>query len=218
MAEYFLKASKREITGKKVKALRRQGIMPAVVYGRDMDPLPVSLDYRDANRILRHLSSTALVTLDVDGSKYTTIVRDKQYDVLLGTILHVDFQSVSMKEKLTTEVSIRLVGEAPVIKNYDSMLISETETLTVEALPQELPDTIELDVSALTDLGDSIYVRDIDLGDKVTILNDPDDVIVVAISLSRAEEEKGEDVDVTDLEAEPEIIQKGKKEEEEEEE
>ena len=123
-----------------------------------------------------------------------------------------------MKEKLTTEVSIRLVGEAPVTKNYDSMLISETETLTVEALPQELPDTIELDVSALTDLGDSIYVRDIDLGDKVTILNDPDDVIVVAISLSRAEEEKGEVADVTEMEAEPEIIQKGKKEEEEEEE
>lgn len=213
--EVKLEATQRDVVGKKVKTLRKQGQLPAVVYGKGVDPFPIFLNQFEASRILREASSSSLVTLDVEGTEHTTLVRDKQFDVIRGTLMHVDFQVVSLTETLTTSVAVRLVGEAPVLDSYEAMLLTESETLNVEALPQDLPEYIEVDVSQIGELGDAVYVRDIQLGESVTILNDPDEAIVVAISTARREEEE-EKAEAMVEEIEPEVIERGRREEEEE--
>jgi large subunit ribosomal protein L25 len=124
--------------------------------------------------------------------------------------MHVDFQAVSMDEKLTTKVPVRFVGTAPVIKEHDAMLMTELAELEVEAFPRDLPDYIEVDITVLAELGDNITVGQLSLGDKVDIRHEAAEVIVLAISAAAEEitEEPGAGV------AEPEVITKGKQEEE----
>lgn len=212
-SEVTIQAVRRAVTGKQVKALRREGLLPAIIYGRHIAPTPIQMDYRDATHTLRTLTSSHLIRLVVEGQPHTVLVRDKQYDVLKGNLMHVDFQAVSMDEKLTTTVPVRLVGVAPAVKEFDAMLMTELNELEVEAFPGDLPEIIDVDISKLTELGDTITVADLTLGDKVKLLHEPDEVIAIAISAAAAEE-----VEEVEAAAEPEVIQKGKEEDEEEEE
>jgi ribosomal protein L25 (general stress protein Ctc) len=97
-------AQKRDVIGKQVKALRRAGGLPAILYGSGIDPTPILMDAREAGRILKHISSSALLTLEVDGDRHLALVRDRQRNILLGHANHVDFQVVSRSEKLRTGV------------------------------------------------------------------------------------------------------------------
>ncbi len=210
-----LKAQRRTLLGKKVKRLRREGKLPAVLYGPTVqEPIPLVLDYTEAFKTIRSLGPSALIDLEVEGETYTTIIRERQRDVITGKLLHVDFQAVSMTEEVESEVSIVLKGEAPAAKHYGATIVQELETLDVEALPQNLPESIVVDISVLEEPGDTITVGDLVLPPGVKVLNPPDEVIVAAVGPEEeAEEEEMEMVEG----AEPEVIEKGKKEEEEEE-
>ena len=210
--ETILKATRREVIGKKVKALRREGKLPGVVYGKGVEPEPILLDLKETTLALRGQTTSHLVKLEVDGVARTSLVRDKQYHFIKGQLLHVDFQAVSMTEKLITAVPIRLVGTAPVVKEFEAMLLNELDELEVEAFPADLPEYIEVDVSSLTEVGDNIVVGSLNLGDKVDIRHGADEVIVIAI-FAAAEEIIEEEVESV----EPELITKDKKEEEEDE-
>lgn len=216
MEEVTLKANKREIFGKKVKQLRRQGILPAVIYGRKTEPVSISLDDREVNRVLASISSTHLINLDVDGEGYTTLIRDRQRHPVSGSILHIDFYEVSMTEKLTTDVNIIIRGEAPAAKNLGGILVTGQETLEVECLPQDLPERFDVDISNLEEIGDTIYVRDISIPPEVDLLTDPDEMVIVVTTPAAEEEEVVEEVEIT--EEEPEVIERGKRDEEGEEE
>jgi large subunit ribosomal protein L25 len=147
-------------------------------------------------------------------------VREKQRDVILGTLTHVDFQAVSLREKVRSQVSIRLVGEAPATEELGGLLVTNVEQLDMEALPRELPDHIDVDVTRLENIGDAIYVRDLSLPEGVTLFAEPDDVIVV-VMLPAEEPELEEEVEIEEemLEGgEPEVIERSRREEEEEEE
>jgi len=157
MEEITLKASKRNVIGKQVKALRREGILPAVVYGRRMESFPISLDMRDASRILDKAASSALIVLDVEGERYYTLVREKQRNPVLGTYRHIDFQAVSLTEKVRANVAIQFVGEAPAVNLYFGILVSNFEQLSVEGLPKNLPERIEVDLSNLKEIGDALH-------------------------------------------------------------
>jgi large subunit ribosomal protein L25 len=208
--ETILNATRRDVIGKQVKAMRREGKLPAVVYGKQVTPFPITLDLKDATLLLRGVASSHLIKLVVDGNPFTVLVRDKQYHTLKNHLMHVDFQAVSMDEKLTTKVPVRFVGTAPVIKEHDAMLMTELAELEVEAFPRDLPDYIEVDITVLAELGDNITVGQLSLGDKVDIRHEAAEVIVLAISAAAEEitEEPGAGV------AEPEVITKGKQEEE----
>ncbi len=213
MEEVTIKAVKREVTGKQVKALRRQGLLPAVLYGRNFPPTPISLDLHDASHTLSHMTTSALVTVVLDGEKHLALVRERQRDFIRGTLKHIDFQVVSMKEKLRTSVSVVIVGESPAVKDFNGVLVTGLDEVEVECFPQDLPERIIADVSGLKQIGDAIYVRNLVISEKVELLEDPNEVVVV-VTAQAAEEV--EEVVVEEVVAEPELIEKGKKEEEEE--
>lgn len=216
MEEFVFEAQNRKIIGKKVKTLRRAGILPAIIYGTGIEPLPISLDLHQASKKLFGVTSSQLVTIQVDGEDYVALVRDRQRDPVTYNLLHVDFLRVSMTERIRVEVSIELVGEAPVIEEMDAILDSQLESLTMECLPSDLINSIQVDVSSLTSIGDSITVSDITLPPNVDVLNDLDEIVVVATSQMMEEEEEEEAVEILEEYAEePEVIEKGKKEEEE---
>lgn len=211
--ETVLKATFRTVTGKQVKALRREGKLPGVVYGKGVKPQPILLDLKETTLALRGQTTSHLVKLEVDGVARTSLVRDKQYHFIKGQLLHVDFQAISMTEKLTTMVPVRLVGTAPVIKEFEAMLMTELDALEVEAFPADLPEYIDVDVSSLAELGATILVGDLALSDKVDVRHEAEEVVVIAISAAAEEiEEEG----VAEA-AEPELIARAKKEEDEEE-
>lgn len=211
MEKVVLKAEKREVVGKQVRALRRQGKLPAVIYGRHIEPINVTLNAHSASQILSKLTSSSLVTIEVDGKEYPALVREKQRNFIKNTLLHVDFLAVSLTEKITTYVAIQLEGTAPAVKDFNAILVTGLTELEVECLPTDLPERIVVDISGLKEIGDGIYVRDVVLSDKVKVLSDPDELIVVATAMA-TEEEAAAEGEI----AEPEVIERGKKEEEEE--
>lgn len=214
MEEITLKASKRIVTGKQVKALRREGLLPAVVYGRRIESIPISLDMREASRILEKAASSALIVLDVDGEQYYTLVREKQRNPVLGTFRHIDFQAVSLTEKVRANVAIQLIGEAPAVDMYFGILVSNLEQLSVESLPKNLPERIEVDLGSLQEIGDAIFVRDLTLPKGVEVLDDPNEIVVVVTASVQEEEIEAEEAAIEP--SEPELVERSKREEEEE--
>ena len=217
MDEIVLQATNREVTGKKVKTLRRNGVLPAIVYGQNIDPRPISLDMRDAVRILSTTTASNLVQLLVDDESITTLVRDRQYDPVTGAMLHVDFMRVSMTETLTTSVSLELVGEAPAVKNFGGILVTAQEQLEIQALPQDLPDHIDVDISVLEEIGDSIFVKDLPIPDNVEVLTNIEEMVILVSAPAIEEEEEEEEEEILEEGEEPEVIEKGRREDEAEE-
>jgi large subunit ribosomal protein L25 len=217
MEEIVIKASRREIIGKQVKSLRKEGKLPAVVYGRHIDPLPISLDYREASRTLQGLSLSALIHLHVDGEKHFVLVRDKQRDILRGNLTHVDFQAVSMTEKVRAVVRIEFEGQSPAVTEQGGILVTPIERLEVESLPGDLPEVIKVDVSKLIEVGDMINVGDLDLPKGVTLSYDLEETVAV-VTWPEAELVEEEEEEVVDEELEPELIERKREEGQEEEE
>ncbi len=216
MEEVVLKADRRTILGKQVSAIRRQGRLPAVIYGHNIEPMSIELNLKEASKSLTGLAPSALITLDVEGTPHKTLVREKQRNKITGTLLHVDFLAVSMTEKLRSEVYLELVGLAPAIKDFSGVLVSGTDEVEVECLPQDLPERITVDVSGLAKIGDGIYIRDLIVPEGVKILDDPD-TMVALITAQAAEEVEVAPVAEEVVAEEPEVIEHGKKEEEVEE-
>lgn len=216
MEKIIIEAQRREVLGKKVKVLRREGKLPAVIFGHGLETTPIVMDMREASRTLSTAGSSTLVTIKLDGKEHATLVRERQYEVLQRTLLHVDFQAIALDEKVRTSVAVILGEEdAPAVKTYGAMIIQGTESIEVECLPQDLPDRIVVDMTALENIGDSILLQDLPALDGVEFLDDPETMIVVATSL--AEEVVEEEVEELELEegVEPEVI--GESEEEAEE-
>ncbi|MGE5250307.1 MAG: 50S ribosomal protein L25 [Bacteroidota bacterium] len=216
MEKVILKASKRDVTGKQVKALRRSGLLPAVVYGRHVEPLTISLDAHDASLLLSRLTSSSLVTIELDGTEYPALVREKQRNFVKGTLLHVDFLAVNLSEKIRTNVRVEITGTSPAVKDFNAVLVTNITTIEVECLPSDLPERFTVDISPLKEVGDGIRVGDLAVPEDVRILTDPDEMIVVT-TFAKAEEEVAPAAEAAAAE-EPEVIEKGKKEEEGEEE
>ena len=209
--EVLINAEKRNVVGKQVKALRRQGILPGVIYGRHIEAFPIQMDAHNAALILDKLTASSLITLDVDGEKFSVIMRDRQRDVIFGDLLHVDFLVVSLTEKLRATIELKLVGEAPVADNPEVVVTQVLNDIEIEAFPQDLPEVIEVDISTLETVDDEITVADLDLGENIAILTDPNETIVSVGYV--AQEEVAEEAEAV----EPEVVEKGKKEAAEEE-
>ena len=212
METEVLEAVRRSIIGKQVKALRREGKLPAILYGSTIEPTPVLMELKSSSTVLNRLASSALVTINLEGESLVSLVREKQRNVLTGEIIHVDFQVVSMEEKIRTYVSVEVHGEAPAVENLDGILVLNVDAIEIEALPADLPERIVVDVSSLTNIGQSILLGDISLPENVTVLAD-EDLVLVVVTAPEAEVVEEEEV----IEEEPEVIEKGKAEEEGEE-
>jgi len=216
MEEIVFEVNRRKVIGKKVKNLRIEGGLPAIVYGHNIESIPISLDYRVASKTLDEISPSSLVVLDIEGEKHYTLVRDKQRNPVRRTIIHVDFQAVSLTETVRADVTITLTGIAPAIETYLGILVPSLEQLSIECLATNLPESIEVDISGLTEIGDNLLVRDITASEGVEILNDPEDVVVVVIAQAAEEVEEVEEVELEEG-MEPELVDGEKSEEGEDE-
>ena len=217
MEKFVIKATKRDVAGKQVKAMRREGKLPAVIYGRHTEPLNIVLDAHSASLALSKVTSSTLVTIDVDGTEYPTLVREKQRDYIKNRLLHVDFLAVSLTEKLRATVSLQFKGVSIAVKDYNAVFVHNLEQFHVECLPADLPERVEVDIAALKRVGDIVRVADIVVSDKVRVLDHADTVVCVA-SAPKVDETAGAGQGaegVTPSSTEPSLsVERGKKEEE----
>jgi large subunit ribosomal protein L25 len=209
MDKIELKVSNREVLGKKVKHLRRQGITPVHLFGHGIESLALQCNTNELERVLGQAGQTRLITLKLAKEKKprTAVVREFDRDWRKGELIHVDFYQVKMEEKIKLEVPVVLVGEAPALKSKTNMLEHELGTLTVECLPAKIPDSLEVDISSLTEPDQAIRVKDVTLGEGITVLNNPD-LVVVKISLRPVEKVEEKVVEeVVEAEAKAEMAE-----------
>jgi large subunit ribosomal protein L25 len=193
MDKIELKVTNREILGKKVKHLRRQGITPLHLFGHGIESLALQCNTGELERVLAQAGQTGLIDLKLAKEKKprTVVVREFDRDWRRGKLVHVDFYQVRMEEKIKLEVPVVLIGEAPALKSKANMLEHELETLTVECLPAKIPASVEVNISSLTEAGQAIRVKDIALGEDIAVLNGPE---LVVVKISFRPEEKLEEV------------------------
>lgn len=219
MADFTIEAEVRTITGKKVKRVRAEGKVPVVVYGPKIEPMHLQIPYRPLELALMNAGGTNIIDIIVDGKATPVIARDVQRDVLKHTIKHVDFFAIDADSTIVADIPINLIGTSPAVEAREGILVTGTNSLSVEALPRDLINEIEVDLSKLQKVGDSLLVGDLDLGDKLVIHNDPSEMLatVSQTSAARAEMVEGMDADAEASagSAEPEVISRGKDEENE---
>jgi large subunit ribosomal protein L25 len=178
MSNFELRAEPRSVVGKKVRFLRRQGIVPGNVYGHSASTA-IQIPARDIEHTIHRAGRTQLVSLAVQGSETTTVlVKGWQRHPYKGNLLHVDFYRVLMTETLRMDVPIRLSGEAPAVKLTGGTPFQPLAALSVECLPGDIPESIEVDISGLEEVDASIYVRDLVAPSGVTIMTDGDEMVV----------------------------------------
>lgn len=210
-----LELENRTLVGKKVNRLRREGILPATVYGKGVGPLTVQLNARGFSEAYRRAGKTTLVDLTIPGQKaQSAFIHSLQRHPVTRAILHADFLVVDLRTEITVEVPIHLVGESELVNRGDAMLNQVLNTVDVRALPAELPPYVEVDISGLDSMDKSIHVRDIPALEKGTILTEEDE-LVVSLTPARVEEEEEAVEEVEEAEAEPELVREKREEEEE---
>jgi large subunit ribosomal protein L25 len=218
MERMIINVEKREEVGKgAARSLRRGNSIPAILY-RGGDSQPVKFSKKE---ILQFINSTtgqqAMVNLQFgDGSSKLALMKDYQVDPAKGDLIHVDFFEVSLTEKVKVSVHVTIVGESIGVKRDGGILQYLLREIEVECLPDKIPGRIELDISGL-EIGQSLHVSDIKLGEGVKVFTDPDEVIVNVVAPAVEEVAAPVEAAAAPEITEPEVIKKGKKEEEEEE-
>ena len=198
MSNLTLSAQTRKETGKKVSQLRQQGKIPAVLYGHKIKPVNLAVDYLVFEKLFAIAGESTLIDLAIDDQKpVKVLVQDYQLDPESNRLIHIDFHQIRMDEKLHTEIGLKFIGEAPAVKELGGILVTNIDALEIECLPQDLVHEIEVDLSSLNNLEDSITVADLKIPKGITVLNVPDDMVVL-IQPPRSEKE------LADLEAKPE--------------
>lgn len=217
MEETVLNAEPRDIIGKNVKYLRREGYVPAVVYGRRTNPISLKIQERQLHQALRETGGTRLITLKIAGDAEIrhVLARDVQRDTLNHSLQHVDLYEVVMTEKIKTEIPIILVGEALPVKKNEGLLLQGLSSIEIECLPGDLPPHIEVSLDGLLAIEQSILVRDLKVSDAIKVLSDPEEFIAKVIPL--AKEEVVEAAPVAAVTPEVEVVGKKKPEAEAEE-
>jgi large subunit ribosomal protein L25 len=213
MATNKLSATPRTVTGKQVGQLRRQGLLPAVMYGPGTPSQPIQLNSREASKVLRRVHGAELIDLEVDGQTRKVLLHDVQRDSLRGDFLHADLYVVDMNRPIRVRLPIRLVGSSPAVVSLSGVLVRGIPELEVECLPGDLIREIEVDLGGLKEIGNSIHVRDLAVPPAIKLLTDPDDQ-VARVTYQAKEEDLSAPTTAT---SEVEVIEKGKIEEEGEE-
>ncbi len=197
MDAIVLEAEKRTRMGKKVKALRREGITPANIFGHNVNSLAIQVNTLEAEKILAKAGATQMIMIKGPSFKKSRRVLTKGVarDPLNGKLIHIDFHQVSLKDKVKVEVPLIFEGEAPASRSKDLVVLENLRSVEVECLPTDIPANIAIDISNLEEAGDSILVSDLDLDANVTVLTNAEDVLIkvdvakVAVEAEEVEEE-----------------------------
>ena len=192
MANQIIKADKRKITGKKSRFLRREVVTPAHVFGHGIESLALQCSTAEVQRVLAQAGTTSLIDVDITSEKKPrkVFIREVQRDALTGQLLHVDFYQVKLTEKMTAEIPIVLVGEAPAAKSKDNIIEQIMTQVQVSSLPEKIPHRIEVDVTSLKEAGDAIHIKDLSLDKDITINADPGQLLVKVSKIKIAVEKE----------------------------
>ena len=175
-----LSAESRDIFGKHVRRLRRQGVVPANIYGHG-ESRPIQAQARLLEHLLAHGGRTGVVTITLDGRSETALLKDIQRDPRSGQLLHVEFQAVSLEESVTSVVPLRFIGESPAVSKLGGIMTHPRSELRVAARAGDLPDVIEVDVSSIDELHGGIHVADLPAAPTYRVLDPPDEVVAIVL-------------------------------------
>ena len=204
-----LKVEERKVLGKKVKKLRREGLIPANIFGKEIKTTALQVEGKEFSKLFKEVGETSLVDVNLGDKTLPALISNVQKDPLSGQPLHIDFHQVSLKEKVETKVPISLTGEAPAEKAGIGLILQTLQELEIACLPQDIPPKIEVEVTSLTEVGSSLHVKDIKLDkQKIEVKNNPEEV-VVSVQTAEMKEEVEE---VVTTPAEVEVIEEKKEE------
>jgi large subunit ribosomal protein L25 len=198
-----LRADTRTVRGKKVKRLRSDNLIPAVVYGPDMEAAPIQVVERSLVKTLHEVGSTALIDLFIDDAAppHVVLAREIQRDPLTSRVQHVDFYTVRLTEKVKTTPRIEFVGTSPLVETGRGVVVTSMTEVEVECLPTDLISSITVDISVLEEWDDNVIVADLPVPPAVTVLADPSEVVVSVVPIRMEIEEEIEEVE-EEIEAE----------------
>lgn len=188
MAQITINATKRTVSGKPVNKLRKDGKIPAVLYGHKVTAQNIELSALEFMKAFRQAGESTIVTLAVDGQNTPVLIHDVQNHYLTEQPIHIDFYAVNMSEKLTATVPLHFIGESQAVKALGGTLAKNLSEVEVECLPTDLPASIEVDISALNTFEDAIRVLDLKISDKVEVKAAAEE-LVVQVTPPRTEEE-----------------------------
>jgi len=192
MEKIKLQAKKRDIVGKGLAAIRNEGAVPAVLYGKEKENINLSVNKKEFDHIYKLSGESSLILLEIDGDKSKNVlVKDVSKDPVHGSVLHVDFYQVKMSEKITTNVPLVFTGDSKAVIDLSGSLITNKDEVEVECLPGDLPHEIEVDITVLEDFDSVIHIKDIKVPEGVEIKDDPEETLAL-VEPPRSEEEMAE--------------------------
>ncbi len=179
MEKLVIHSKTRDLKGRRVKEIRKEGRIPGIVYGPGIKNRLIEVGKNDFRDVFRKAGESTLIDLEIDGEKVgKVVINDYQVDPVSDEIIHVDLYQVRMDKKMIAKVPVEFVGESPAVKNEGGVLVKSHDKLEVRCLPQDLIHSIKVDISNLKNIDDVIRVKDIKISDKIEILSDPEEVIV----------------------------------------
>jgi large subunit ribosomal protein L25 len=212
---FSLNVKTRTVTGKGVKNLRKQNLIPAVIYGKDVAPKSLAVEYLSFSRLYREAGESTLIDLKIDeAAPVKVLIQEVQVDPLSDKFAHVDFRQVKMTEKIKAEALLKFINEAPAVKELGGTLVRSVDKIEIECLPQDLVHEIEVDISALKTFEDRIHLKDLKIPTSIKALADMNvTVATVEAPLSEEELKKELETPVEEKVEEVGIVEKEKKEE-----
>lgn len=192
MEKIKLQAKKREILGKQVASLRREGLVPVVLYGKGKENMSLSVDKKEFDRVYKISGGSTIIQVDIDGEKTKNVlVKEVAHNPVNDSIIHADFYQVSMSEKITAQIPLNFIGDSKAVIDLGGSLITNKSEVEIECLPADLPHEIEVDISVLEDFESVIHLKDIKVPEGVEIKDDLEET-VANVEPPRSEEEMAE--------------------------
>lgn len=202
MSRPTLLVENRSLTGKKVKRLRKEGIIPANIFGKDFKSTAIQITSKELQKTIKEAGETALIDVKVGTDVHPALISNMQKHPKYDSVLHVDFHKVNLKEKITTAVPVILEGESPIAKSGEGLILQTLNEVEIECLPTDIPAHISIDAEKLTEVGQTVHIKDLKIEkDKVSITNDPEEVVVTVQTAEMKEEEPEPEVSPEDVEA-----------------
>jgi len=209
-----LNAFKRETIGGRLASLRKSGLVPAILYGKNQEPFPLQVPIKDFIKVLGSAGESTLIYINVDGQSYPIIINDVAKDPVSDEIIHADFYKVRLDQKIRANVSVEFSGISPAVKDNGGIFIRNINELEVEGLPQDLPHEITIDISNMKNFGDQILIKDIKLDPGLKIIVEDVESIVATVQEPMSEEELEKALEApTETAEDVKVIEKEKEEE-----
>ena len=185
----IISAQKRKIVGKKVKELRREGLLPAIIYGKEVTPLPITVRINDFEKLFKLAGTSTIFVLKLDGEEHDVLIKEVELDPISSCPLHANFYRIRKGEKIRVTVPLQFEGESAAVRDLDGILVTNKSEVEVECLPKDLPPFIPVDLSVLDKIDAVITIKDIGVPGGVEILDEPGEIVAVITKPKEEEEE-----------------------------